>query len=52
MNIFVVTGAGTFEFKFFHMAGHLTKDLVPGAKNLTNGDFKSSNARRLPCGEC
>ena len=42
---FLFPGAGTFELKSFHMAGHLASDLLPGAGNLTNSDFKSSNAR-------
>ena len=32
------------------MPGHLISDLVPGAGNLNNSDFKSSNARRFPGG--
>ena len=43
-------GGGTFELNSFHLAGHLTSDLVPGAGHLTNSDFKSSNARELPGG--
>ena len=45
-------GGGTFELNSFHLAGHLTSDLVPGAGHLTNNDFKSSNARGLPGGGC
>ena len=41
-------GAGTFELKSFYLTGHLTSELVLGAGNLTNSDFKSSNARVLP----
>ena len=46
----LVPGSGTFELKSFHMAWHLKSDLVPGAENLTNSVFKSSNARGLPGG--
>ena len=38
----------TFELNSFHLAGQLTSDLVPGARHLTNSDFKSSNAWGLP----
>ena len=39
---FLAPGAGTFELKSFQMAGNLTSDLVSGAGNLINSDFKSS----------
>ena len=41
----LVPGAGTFEHKSFHMARHLTSNLVAGAGNLTNSNFKSSCVR-------
>ena len=41
-------GGQTFELNSFHLAGHLTSDLVSEAGHLTNSDFKSSNARGLP----
>ena len=47
---FLVPGVRTFENKSFHMAGHLTSNLVPGTGNLTNSDFKSSNAWVWPGG--
>ena len=28
-HFFLVLGVGTFELKSFHLAGHLTSDLVP-----------------------
>ena len=43
-HFFLVPGG----LKSFHMAGYLTSDLVPEAGNLTNSDFKSSNAQGLP----
>ena len=43
-------GDGAFELNSFHLARHLTSDLVPGARHLTNTNFKSSNALGLPRG--
>ena len=47
-----VPGVGTFKLKSFHLAGQLTSNLVPGAGNLTNSNFKSSNAQGLLQGAC
>ena len=50
---FLIPGAGTFKHNSYHMHGreHLTSNLVLGAGNLTNRDFKSPNARGWPGGE-
>ena len=45
---FLVPGARTFEHKSFHMARHLTFNLIPGAGNFASSNFKSSNAPVWP----
>ena len=41
---------GALEHKSFHMARHLTSNLIPGSGNFTKSNFKSSNVQVWPGG--